>query len=260
MKTALTIAGSDSSGGAGIQADLRTFAALGVYGTSAITAITSQNSRGIAAVHALPADLVAAQIEAVAGDANVDVVKTGMLATAAIVEAVAAAIRALELPRLVVDPVISATTGRRLLEEEAVAVLKRELLSRAAVVTPNRAEAEVLLGRSIRSLVDTRDAARQIHALGPAAVVITGGHMEGDDVVDVLYDGLDCHEFSGPRLQTRNSHGTGCTYSAAFAANLALGRTLADAAQQSKRFVEAALRHGQPLGRDGGIVYQVWND
>ncbi len=259
MKRALTIAGSDSSGGAGIQADLRTFAAHGVYGASAVTAITAQNSLGITAVQVLPADLVVAQIEAVANEAPVDVVKTGMLASAVIVEAVVAAILALALPRVVVDPVIVASTGKRLLEEEAIAMLKTELLPLALVVTPNRTEAETLSGQQIASLADARDAAKRIHALGPAAVVVTGGHLDGNAMVDVFYDGRQCLEFNGPRIHTTNTHGSGCTYAAAFAANLALGLTLADAAERSKRFAEAALRHGLPLGR-GGTVYQIWND
>ena len=259
MKRALTIAGSDSSGGAGIQADLRTFAAHGVFGTSAVTAITAQNSFGITAVQIVPVDLVVSQIEAVASEAPVDVVKTGMLGGAAVVEAVVAAIRAHALTRVVVDPVIVASTGQRLLEEEAIATIKTELVPRASVVTPNRAEAEILSGRRIASLADARDAAKRIHALGSSAVVVTGGHLDGSTVVDIFYDGHQCLEFSGPRIYTTNTHGSGCTYASAFAAHLALGLALADAAERSKRFAEAALRHGLRLGR-GGAVYQIWND
>src|SRR5512146_1874243 len=189
MRTALTIAGSDSGGGAGIQADLKTFAAHGVYGTSAITAVTAQNTLGVTGFVALPSDIIVAQMEAVASDIGVDATKTGMLANAAIVEAVAAAIDDLELPRVVVDPVMIAKSGDRLLEEEAVSAIRAELLRRAYVVTPNAPEASELAGMEVRSIADAREAARRIHKLGPMAVIVKGGHLEGHEVVDVLYDG-----------------------------------------------------------------------
>src|SRR5882724_11737325 len=194
MRTALTIAGSDPGGGAGIQADLKTFAALGLYGVSAITAITVQNTLGVEAVAPLTADLVTAQIEALAGDFSIDATKIGMLATAAIVEAVAAAIAELELRLVVVDPVLVSTSGERLLDEDGVRALCAELLPRARVVTPNVPEAEALSGRRIQSMDDARDAARRIHEMGAAAVIITGGHAnekgsglkaQGSVVVDV---------------------------------------------------------------------------
>jgi hydroxymethylpyrimidine/phosphomethylpyrimidine kinase len=252
MKTAMTIAGSDSGGGAGIQADLKTFAAHGVYGTSAITAITAQNTIGVTAVLPLPADIVTAQIEAIAGDIGADAVKTGMLANAAIVEAVAAAIDTLELPRVVVDPVMIAKSGDRLLEEEAVAAIKAELLRRAYVVTPNVREAEVLAGMRVDAPGAAREAARRIRALGPTAVVLKGGHLDGPETVDLLFDGREFIEFRGPRIETRNDHGTGCTFAAAIAANLALGQPLREAVGHAKHYVARAIRHGLAIGRGHG--------
>jgi hydroxymethylpyrimidine/phosphomethylpyrimidine kinase len=258
MKTALTIAGSDSGGGAGIQADLKTFAAHGVYGTSAIAAVTAQNTLGVASFLALPSDLIVAQMEAVASDIGVDATKTGMLAGAAIVEAVAAAIDDLELPLVVVDPVMIAKSGDRLLEEEAVSAIRTELLRRAFVVTPNAPEAEVLAGIPVRSVADAREAARRIHRLGPGAVIVKGGHLDTEDVVDLLYDGHRFEEFKGPRVDSRNSHGSGCTFAAALTANLALGRTLSDATRLAKEYVTGAIRHGLPIGHGHGPMDHFW--
>jgi hydroxymethylpyrimidine/phosphomethylpyrimidine kinase len=259
MRTALTIAGSDSGGGAGIQADLKTFAAHRVYGTSAITAVTAQNTLGVTAVETLSADVVTAQIEAVAGDIGVNAVKTGMLATAAIVEAVAAAIDTLELPNVVVDPVMIAKGGDRLLEEEAVAAMKSELLRRALVVTPNAMEAAALADMVVDSLDAAREAARRIRALGPNAVIVKGGHLPGAEAVDVLYDGHLFVEFRGPWIETRNTHGTGCTFAAALAANLALGRSLREAAERAKQYVLGALRSGFAVGHGHGVIDHFWN-
>jgi hydroxymethylpyrimidine/phosphomethylpyrimidine kinase len=257
-RAVLTIAGSDSGGGAGVQADLKTFAALGVYGTSAITAITAQNTVGVAAVFPLAADVVTAQIEAVAADIAVHATKTGMLATAAIVEAVAAAIAALALPLVVVDPVMLATSGERLLDEDGVRTLRVELLPRARVVTPNRPEAEALAGRSIRSADDAREAARRIHAMGPSAVIVTGGHAPGDQVVDLLFDGERFAEFHVARVPTRGSHGTGCTFASAVAAFLARGDSLADAAERAQAYVGGALRHSLAIGAGRGPLDHFW--
>ena len=242
MIAALTVAGSDSGGGAGVQADLRTFAAHKVYGLSAVTAVTAQNSRGVAAVHAVPAHVVASQIEAVAADFGARAVKTGMLVNAAIVEAVAAAVAGFELPNLVVDPVIHASDGTRLLDADGVAALRTQLLPRARVVTPNRPEAELLAGRAIASARDAAEAARRIHALGAGAVIVTGGHLPGGAVTDVLFDGGEVVEIPGTRIATAHAHGTGCTFAAAVAAALALGRTLPEAARSAKRYVEEGLR------------------
>lgn len=259
VKTALTIAGSDSGGGAGIQADLKTFAALGVYGTSAITAITAQNTVGVTAAQALSADLVTAQIEAVASDIHVSATKTGMLATAAIVEAVAAAITDLQLPLVVVDPVMVAKSGDRLMDDDALTAIRRELLRRALVVTPNIPEAEVLSSLRITSLDEAREAARRIHGFGPSAVVIKGGHAPGDDLVDLLYDGHAFHEFRTVRIETRNTHGTGCTFASAVAARLALGDPLVAAVGAAQAYVAGAIRHGLAIGRGHGPLDHFWN-
>ena len=223
LRAALTIAGSDSGGGAGIQADLKTFAALGVYGTSAITAVTAQNTIGVTAAFPLPADLVTAQIEVVASDIAIHATKTGMLATAAIVEAVAAAIEELDLPLVVVDPVMLAKSGDRLLDEDGVMTLCAELLPRATVVTPNIPEAEALTGRRIRSSDDAREAARRIHGMGPSAVIVKGGHAAGEEIIDLLFDGERFAEFRAARVHTRSTHGTGCSFASAVAAYLARG-------------------------------------
>jgi hydroxymethylpyrimidine/phosphomethylpyrimidine kinase len=252
MKTALTIAGSDSGGGAGIQADLKTFTAHGVFGTSAVTAITAQNTLGVTAWRAVPADLVTAQIEAVAGDIGVDGVKTGMLATAAIVEAVAAAIESLELPRAVVDPVMFAKGGARLLDDDAVGALRAELIPRAYVVTPNAAEAATLAGMPVRTLDQAREAAKRIAALGPAAVIVKGGHLESADAIDIFYDGRHLIDLRAERIDTRHTHGTGCTFSSAIAANLALGFPLADAVARAKQYLTEAIRRAPGLGKGHG--------
>lgn len=248
MKTALTIAGSDSGGGAGIQADLKTFAALGVYGTTAVTALTAQNTRGVAGVHLVPAEFVALQIETVVSDLGCDAVKTGMLSSAAIVEVVAAAVESMELPNLVVDPVMVAKSGDRLLDEDAVHALRTALVRLARVVTPNLPEAEVLAGMAIGGVGDMRRAAKRIAELGPSSVIVKGGHLDSSDVVDVIYDGRQFVELVGPRIQGRSTHGTGCTFSAALTAHLALGASLADAARHAKTYVSNAMREGVPLG------------
>jgi hydroxymethylpyrimidine/phosphomethylpyrimidine kinase len=258
MKRALTIAGSDSGGGAGIQADLKTFAAHGVYGMTAITAITAQNTLGVSAVHCVPADVVVAQIEAVASDIGVDAVKTGMLATAAIVEAVAAAIVDLDLPQVVVDPVMVAKGGARLLDADAVEAMKAELFKRALLVTPNAAEAEALTGLEVRTLPQAHSAARALRTMGAAAVIVKGGHLEGDEAIDVLFDGVRAVELRGPRLRTRSTHGTGCTFASAVAANLALGKSLEDAARRAKDYLTEAIRHAPGLGGGHGPVNHFW--
>jgi hydroxymethylpyrimidine/phosphomethylpyrimidine kinase len=257
---ALTIAGSDSSAGAGIQADLKTFARLGVYGTTAITSVTAQNTTGVIESAALSADFVTAQIEAVAGDIQIHATKTGMLMTASIVEGVAAAIGELELPMVVVDPVMLSKNRHRLLDDDGVQMLKDELLPRAMVVTPNLPEAEVLSGRQIRSLDDVRDAAQLIHRLGPSTVIVTGGHGNGDEVVDLLFDGHEFVEFRTRRVHSRNTHGTGCTFSSALAAHLALGRSVVEAAGRAQAFVVEAMRHGFAPGKGHGVLDHFWKD
>ena len=258
LPTALTIAGSDSGGGAGIQADLKTFAAHGVYGTSVVTAVTAQNTIGVSGIHVVPDDVVTAQIEAVVSDLGCDAVKTGMLANATIVEAVAAAIEALELPNLVVDPVMVAKSGDHLLDDEAVHALRWRLLRLARVVTPNVPEAEVLARMPITSLAEMREAARRIATLKPAAVVIKGGHMPGPEIVDLLYTDGEFYEFVGPRIEGRNTHGTGCTFAAAIAAHLAKGIELKEAVNAAKSYVEGAMRQGIPLGKGHRPLNHFW--
>lgn len=261
MPNVLTIAGSDSSAGAGIQADLKTFAALGVYGTSAITAITAQNTRGVTAVQEMAADMVAAQIDAVVEDIRPDAVKTGMLASAPIIEVVAAKVREHGLPNLVVDPVMVAKSGDRLLREDAVAALRDVLLPLAAVVTPNLPEAEVLVGRGIASDEDARRAGEEIVGLGAGAVVVKGGHREASEAVDILYDGEAFRVYSAPRIDTTSTHGTGCTFASAIAAYLARGEPLAEAVGRAKEYVTEALRRAYPIGGGHGPVhhfYRFW--
>lgn len=258
MRTALTIAGSDSSGGAGVQADLKTFAAHGVYGLSVITAVTAQNTLGLSACEALSADLVAAQIEAVVSDIGAHAAKTGMLANAAIVEAVVAAVDALGVPLLVVDPVMTAKSGYRLINDEAVGIMKSELLRRAFVVTPNIPEAETLAGIPIATEDARREAARRIIALGPTTVLIKGGHFPSPNIVDLLYDGRRFVEFRIERVAGRSTHGTGCTFAAAVTAQLALGRPLEDAVPQAQQYVAGGIRLAPDLGRGHGPMNHFW--
>ena len=255
MRTALTIAGSDSSGGAGIQADLKTFAALGVYGTSAVTSVTAQNTMGVIATSPLSADLVTAQIEAVAGDIAVHATKTGMLATAAIVEAVAAAIDALDLPLVVVDPVMVSTSGARLLDDDGIEMLKVELLPRALVVTPNIPEAEVLSGHRIESIEDARAAAYRIRVPGVSAAVITGGYAEGDEIIDLRLDG-DIFTDHASRRRIRTA--LDCTFASAVAANLALGHSLLDSVVGAQEYVVGAIRHALSIWGGRGPLDHFW--
>ena len=257
MRCILTIAGSDSGGGAGIQADLKTFAAFGLFGTSAITAVTAQNTLGVTAIHELPAAVVAAQIDAVATDLRPQAVKVGMLAGAAIVDVVAAALRRHQLQNIVIDPVMVAKSGDRLLRPEAVAALIRLLLPLATVLTPNLPEAEVLLGRPVRSLADQEAAARDIAALGPQAVVVKGGHS-ADEPVDVLFAGGETRRYAAARIATRSTHGTGCTFSSAIAANLALGLPLPEAVGAAKRYLTGAIMNAPGLGSGHGPVNHGW--
>jgi len=253
----LTIAGSDSGGGAGIQADLKTFAALGVYGTSALTAVTAQNTVGVRAVEEAPPALVAAQIDAVLEDIGADAAKTGMLSSAAIVAVTVGRIRAHGIARLVVDPVMVAKSGDRLLREDAVRALRTDLLPLALVVTPNLPEAETLAGVTIGSRADLEDAARRIAALGPRYVLIKGGHAPGDPI-DILYDGRAFREYPGARIATTSTHGTGCTLSAAIAAYLARGLAVEDAVGRAKEYVEAAMRAASPIGRGHGPLHHLF--
>ncbi len=254
---AMTIAGSDSGGGAGIQADLKTFSALGVYGASTLTAITAQNTVAVAAVHELPIDIIVAQIDAVVSDIGVDAVKTGMLSSAAIVEAVAGAVRRHDIDRLVVDPVMVAKSGDSLLRQDAVDSVRRQLIPLAALVTPNVPEAETLTGLTLESDADMRAAAERILAMGAGAVVVKGGHRAGP-ATDLLYDGSEFVEFSAERFDTVNTHGTGCTFASAAAAGLAQGKSVPEAVDQAKEYVTEAIRNSYPLGQGHGPVHHFW--
>ncbi len=258
---ALTIAGSDSGGGAGIQADLKTFTALRVYGLSVLTAVTAQDTCRVAGVIELPADFVRLQLDLVVRDIGVDAAKTGMLSSAEIVEAVAEAVKEHGLERLVVDPVMRAKSGDRLLRAEAEEALIRRLFPLAYLVTPNIPEAEALVGGSIQSVKEMAKAARRIFDLGPRAVLVKGGHLDSEaEAVDVFYDGRQIHEFRAERIRTRNTHGTGCTYSAAITAYLARGEELLEAVRKAKDYVTAAIRHGFPLGRGHGPLNHFWGE
>ncbi len=250
---ALTIAGSDSSGGAGIEADIKTMCALGVYATVALTSVTAQNTTGVTDSLHLPPSLVAAQIDAVADDLGVDAAKTGMLATAAIIEAVASAVQRHSISRLVVDPVMVATSGARLVEDDAVDALKRRLLPLALVATPNVPEARVLSGIDVVSRESMEEAARAVHALGPAAVLVKAGHLEGD-ASDVLFDGESFTWLEAPRIASGKVHGTGCTLSAAIASWLALGRGLVESVRLAKAFVTRGIEARLDMGRGSALI------
>jgi hydroxymethylpyrimidine/phosphomethylpyrimidine kinase len=258
LPRALTIAGSDSGGGAGIQADLKTFFALGCHGMSALTAITAQNTTGVTGIHTVPPNFVAAQIDAVATDIGVDAAKTGMLATAEIIEAVAGALRGHGINRLVVDPVFVSKGGDSLLMPDAVAALRTHMLPLAEIVTPNLHEAGGLLGGRIETIDEMKEAARSLCSLGPRAVLVKGGHLSGERAVDVMFDGTDMIEIDGPRFDTTDTHGTGCTLAAAIAARLAHGDKLEPAVRFAKRFVGNAIERGLRIGKGYGPVNQGW--
>ena len=248
MKVALTIAGSDSGGGAGIQADLKTFTAFGVFGASAITAVTAQNTVGVRGVAVIAPEMVAAQIDAVLQDIGADAAKIGMLATAAVASAVADAVERHRLRRLVLDPVMVATSGDRLLDETAVGVLRERLLPLATVVTPNVEEVRILTGVEVRTRADLATAARELVAQGARAALVKGGHLDGP-AVDVLFDGSTVTEFAADRVAGRSMHGTGCTLSAAITAGLATGLDLVAAARQAKDYVTRAIAEAPRLGQ-----------
>ena len=253
LPVALTIAGSDSGGGAGIQADLKTFAALGVHGTTAITALTAQNTVTVTDILEIPTTMIRAQIDAVVEDLGVQAAKTGMLSSAAIIEAVAAAVAAHGIENLVVDPVMVAKGGARLLREDAVDALRTWLLPLAAILTPNLPEVEVLLRRRVATLAERRQAARDLLALGPRAVVVKGGHADGD-ALDIYWDGATWEELPAERLATINTHGSGCVFSAAIAAGLANGLDPPTAVRGAKEFITGAIASSLELGHGHGPV------
>ena len=250
---ALTIAGSDSGGGAGVQADIKAMQANGVFAASVITAITAQNTVAVTAVHALPPSVVEAQLDAVLDDIPVAAAKTGMLASSEIAEAVARKVRERRLTPLVVDPVLVATSGVALLDPQAVETLKARLLPLATLVTPNAPEAALLAHMEVRNITEAREAARRIRAMGAHAVLVKGGHLAGEDrAVDLLLDETGFHTFAQPFIETLHTHGTGCTYSAAITAHLARGLPLTEAIARAKAYLTEAIRHGFAIGAGHG--------
>ncbi|MBN1561300.1 bifunctional hydroxymethylpyrimidine kinase/phosphomethylpyrimidine kinase [candidate division KSB1 bacterium] len=262
---ALTIAGSDSSGGAGIQADLKTFAALGCYGMSVITALTAQNTSAVTAILEAPADFVAKQLDAVIGDIGVDAVKIGMLSSTDIIATVAERLRAHQVERIVLDPVMVSKSRDQLLRDDAIETLKNELLPLATIVTPNIPEAEVLTGRQITSVADMEDAARIVLDYGSTAVLLKGGHFSGADSNDCLlfHNNGEQHVYwlEGERIDTPNTHGTGCTLSSAIAAHLAKKNSILDAVKGAKRYISGAIRAGAEyqIGHGHGPVHHFYN-
>lgn len=252
IPVALTIAGSDSGGGAGIQADLKTFQAFGAFGVSAITAITAQDTRGVHGVHPVPLGMVRQQIEVVTADLAPAAVKTGMLATAELVGGIAAAIQELRLPHYVLDPVMVATSGDRLLDQDAESAVAELLLPLAAVVTPNLDEARLLTGRDVRGEEDMKAVAERLVEMGAGAALVKGGHLGGGEVIDVLVDGEGSRSWRHPKVATTSTHGTGCTLSAAIAAGLAHGRPLRQAVDEALDFVHRAIARAPGLGGGNG--------
>jgi hydroxymethylpyrimidine/phosphomethylpyrimidine kinase len=253
MKNVLTIAGSDSCGGAGIQADLKTFSALGAYGMSVITAVTAQNTRGVSGVRELDAEIVREQIDSLFEDIRIDAVKIGMVSNIDIIEAIGERLSHHGAARIVVDPVMVSKSGCRLLNPKAETELVRVLFPLASVVTPNLFEAGVITHDFVDSVDRMKQAAVKICALGARAVVVKGGHLEGD-AVDVVYDGREFHYLTSKRIETKNTHGTGCTYSSAIAVYLAEGRPLLEAVRMSKAYITGAIEHALEIGRGAGPV------
>ncbi|MCK5147212.1 bifunctional hydroxymethylpyrimidine kinase/phosphomethylpyrimidine kinase [bacterium] len=251
MPRVLSVAGSDSGGGAGIQADLKTFHAMGVYGMTVITAVTAQNTRRVHGIESISSDFIALQFEAVLSDIGVDSVKIGMLFDAAIVRTVAGKLSDAKIPYVIVDPVMISTSGDTLLEESAVNAIKEVLLPQATLITPNMAEAALLADIVVEDIDQMKEAAIRIHRLGCAAVLVKGGHLEGD-AVDLLFDGESFITLTTARIDSYNTHGTGCTISAAIAALMAKGYSLQAAVEIAKKYVTEAIRNGFPLGKGHG--------
>ncbi len=263
MKTVpivMTIAGSDSGGGAGIQADLKTFAALGVYGTSVITSITAQNTVSVTDLFNMPKSIISSQIDAIMTDIGSDVVKTGMLANTEIIEIVSEKLTEFTFPIVVVDPVMVATSGDRLISEDAIDILRKMLIPLATVITPNIPEAEALTERRILTLDDARNAAKDLVAMGAKSAVVKGGHMEGPST-DMVYDGKEFRAYTSKRISSTSTHGTGCTLASAIAAKLAHGYSIRDSVSQAKRYVTASIRNAFPIGSGHGPLnhfYMYW--
>ncbi|MBB6217250.1 hydroxymethylpyrimidine/phosphomethylpyrimidine kinase [Anaerosolibacter carboniphilus] len=257
MKKALTIAGSDSCGGAGIQADLKTFSALGVYGMSVITAITAQNTQGVIGVEEISPEMVGMQMDAVFQDIPVDAVKVGMVSNIEIIEMIGEKLKSYHMEKAVVDTVMVSKSGCHLLRPESKEALIQKLIPQAYVVTPNLHEAEVLTGRTVKTLEEMQEAAKVIYAMGPKHVIVKGGHLEGK-ATDVLYDGQGFIYFEGERVDTKNTHGTGCTFASAIAAHLALGCNLVEAVEKAKSYITMAIAHSFSIGKGVGPTHHFY--
>ncbi|ADY56672.1 phosphomethylpyrimidine kinase [Syntrophobotulus glycolicus DSM 8271] len=257
MKKALTIAGSDSSGGAGIQADLKTFSAHGVFGMSVITAITAQNTQGVFAVQDISPEMIGRQIDAIFDDIDVDALKIGMVSVTDTIKVIAEKLQEYHFSQIVLDPVMISKSGYSLLQPEAGEALIKYLLPLAMVVTPNIPEAEVITGLHIETLADMKKAAKAIHDLGAANVLIKGGHME-DDATDILFDGEKYLEYPGRRIDTKHTHGTGCTLSSSITANIARGIPVERAVEQSKRYITTAIEHSLAIGKGVGPTHHFY--
>jgi hydroxymethylpyrimidine/phosphomethylpyrimidine kinase len=252
IKIALTIAGSDPSGGAGIQADLKTFSRLGVYGMAVIAAMTAQNTLGVSAVAEVPPDFVEQQLDAVLTDIHPHATKTGMLLTATVIEIVAIKLKQHAVGNLIVDPVMTSTSGTTLMSPDATSTFRKRLLSLATLVTPNIHEATTLTGKAIENFSEMQDAARRIHDMGAKNVLIKGGHLEADSATDILFDGKDFAYFRSPWHQTKHTHGTGCVMSAAIGSYCALGKTVSEAVGLGKEFITEAIKNGLQIGSGRG--------
>ncbi len=256
IKKILTIAGSDSGGGAGIQADLKTITLLGGYGLSVVTALTAQNTCGVSAIQQLPQSFISAQIDSVLSDIGADAIKTGMLARSEIIEIVAKKIKQYGIKKVIVDPVMFSKNGDPLLSEDGRVTLIKKLFPLATIVTPNLLEASILTDLKIKEIDDMKEASKKIYRFGPQAVLIKGGHLKGDLAIDLLYDGKGFHEFCAKRIDSKNTHGTGCTFASAIATYLAMGETLNEAIRKSKDFITLAIKYGLNIGKGNGPLNQ----
>jgi len=259
MRVALTIAGSDSSGGAGIQADLKTFQAHGVFGMSAITAVTVQDTRKVYDIEELYPEIVHDQITCLFDDIEIHAVKIGMVSSIELIQAIAKALKAVKPPPIVLDPVMISKSGYRLLNQDAQDALIQHLFPLAEVITPNTYEAQALIGRNIKNIDDMKNAALDILKLGAKKVVVKGGHLEEDRATDILYDGRDFKKIQSRWVETKNTHGTGCTFSSAIAANIALGKTFFEAVALAKEYITGAIEHALPLGKGHGPTHHFFD-
>lgn len=259
MKVALTIAGSDSSGGAGIQADLKTFQAHGVFGMSAITAVTVQNTQKVYDIQEMTPHIVHDQITCLFEDTDIHAVKIGMVSSIPLIETIASALKKVKAPPIILDPVMISKSGYRLLNEDAQAALTENLFPLAEVITPNIHEAEALIHHKIESIDEMKSAANKIAKLGARKVVVKGGHLNDNEATDILFDGQTCRKLKGPRIDTKNTHGTGCTFSSAIAANIALGKDFFTAVMDAKEYITGAIKHSLSIGKGCGPTHHFYD-